>query len=87
MGFDRLIEPFWKLAQARQCAMPFAFIIGEAADLPLRQLQVDQRKRRIGPCARLNQPLDAGCLPLWLVEGKRRQLFAMMSDRNSAVTV
>ena len=49
MGFDRLIEPFGKLALARQRAMPFAFVIGDAANLPLRQFEVDQRQRGIGP--------------------------------------
>src|SRR5712671_6681214 len=53
-GFDRAVEP----VRQRQRAVPFAVIISYAADLPLRQLQIDQRQRRVGPCARANQPLD-----------------------------
>src|SRR5450631_4148660 len=36
-GLDRLIEPIRKLALARQRAIPLALIIGDAANLPLRQ--------------------------------------------------
>src|SRR5260370_37141051 len=36
MGFDRLIEPFRKLALAGQRAMPFAAVVDDAANLPLR---------------------------------------------------
>jgi hypothetical protein len=40
MGFDRLIEPFRKLALTGQRAMPFAFVINDTAKLPLRQFQI-----------------------------------------------
>jgi len=49
MGFDWLIQPVRQFALARQRAMPFAVVIGKAADLPLRQFQIDQRQRRISP--------------------------------------
>src|SRR5216683_1426816 len=49
MGLDRLIEPIRKLALARQRAIPLALVIGDAANLPLRQFQIDQRQRCIGP--------------------------------------
>src|ERR1700693_1541300 len=58
VGFNRLIDPFGKFALARQRAIPFTVVIDDTANLPLRQLQFDQRKRGIGPGARLNQPLD-----------------------------
>src|ERR1700737_2298108 len=57
-GFDRSIEPVRELALARQRAIPLALVIGDAANLPLRQFQVDQRKRRIGPGSRFNQAFD-----------------------------
>ena len=50
-AFDRFIEPVGQFALARQRAVPFAIVIGKTADLPLRQLQIDQRQRRIGPGA------------------------------------
>ena len=59
-GLDRLIQPIGQFALARQRAVPFALVIGEAADLPLRQFQIDQRQRGVGPGLRLDQPLDAG---------------------------
>lgn len=59
-GFYRLIEPFGQFALARQRAIPFTVVIGEAADLPLRQLQIDQRECCVGPCLRLDQPCDSG---------------------------
>src|SRR5215831_1756740 len=46
---DRLIEPVRQLAFARQRAIPFAPVIGNAADLPERQLQIDQREGHVGP--------------------------------------
>src|SRR3984893_8174341 len=57
-GFDRLIEPIGKLALARQRAIPLALVIDDAANLPLRQFQIDQRKRCIGPGSRPDQPFD-----------------------------
>ena len=57
-----MIEPIGEFAFARQRAVPFALIIGDAAKLPLRQFQVDQRERRIGPGAGLDQSLDTGGL-------------------------
>src|SRR6202048_4757501 len=57
-GFDRSIEPIGQLTLARQRAIPLALVIGDAANLPLRQFQVDQRKRRIGPGSRFNQAFD-----------------------------
>ena len=86
-GLDRLIEPVRQFALARQRAIPFAVVIGEAADLPLRQFQIDQRQRGVGPGLRLDQPLDAsGSRDFDPPDGKRRQVARMMSDRNSAVT-
>jgi len=41
MGFDRLIEPFGEFALARQRAMPFPLVIGDAPDLPLRQFEIN----------------------------------------------
>src|ERR1700730_4439218 len=52
-GLDRLIEPIGKLALARQRAIPLALVVGDAANLPLRQLQIDQRQRRVVPGAGL----------------------------------
>ena len=46
-GLDGLIQPVRQLALVRQRAMPFAVVVGEAADLPLRQFQIDQRERCI----------------------------------------
>src|SRR5450755_1849450 len=57
-GFDRAVEPVGQLALARQRAVPLAIVIGDAANLPHRQFEVDQRQRRIGPGARSDQPLD-----------------------------
>src|ERR1700687_4109410 len=48
-GVDRLIEPIGKLALARQRAIPLALVIGDAANLPLRQFQIDQGQRCVGP--------------------------------------
>jgi hypothetical protein len=39
--------------------MPFALVIGDAANLPLRQFQIDQRQRRIGPRFRADQAFEA----------------------------
>ena len=47
-GFDRPVEPVGQLAFARQGAVPLALVIGDAANLPQRKLQVDQRQRGIG---------------------------------------
>ena len=58
-GFDGLIEPIRQLALARQRAMPFAIVIGEAANLPERQFKIDQRQRCIGPRSGSDQLLDA----------------------------
>ena len=58
-GLDRLVEPFGKVALARQRAMPFAAVVGEAAELPLRQFEVEQRQRRIGPGARSGSAVRA----------------------------
>ena len=77
-GLDRLIEPVRQLALARQRAMPFALVIGDAADLPLRQFQIDQRQRRIGPGARLDQPLDAGGLAA--LAGRRKAPAGLADD-------
>ncbi len=54
-GFDRLVEPFGKFAFAGQRAVPFALIIGDAANLPLRQFEVDQRECSVGPGLRADQ--------------------------------
>ena len=59
-GFDRLIQPVRQVALARQRAIPFTIVVGEAADLPLRQLQIDQRERCVGPGLRLDQLCDTG---------------------------
>src|SRR5206468_8437006 len=66
-AFDRLIEPFRQLALARERAVPFAFVIGDTADLPLRQFEIDQSKRCVGPRLRLDQPFDAGGLAVLTV--------------------
>ena len=57
--------------------MPFAWIIGDSADLPLRQFEIDQRQRRIGPCARLDQPLNARGLA---TPARRRKAPAGLAD-------
>src|SRR5664279_1945845 len=57
-GFDRMIEPIRQFALARQRAVPLAVIIGDATKLPLRQFQIDQRQRRIGPGGGSDQLLD-----------------------------
>ena len=54
MAFDRPVEPIRQLALTRERAIPLALVIGDAADLPQRQLQIDQRQRRIGPGCILN---------------------------------
>ena len=59
MAFDRsIVEPFGKLALPRQRAMPLALVIGKPAQLPLRQLEFEQRQHRIGPGAGFDQALD-----------------------------
>src|SRR5262249_42205988 len=55
---DALIEPIGKLALARQRAIPFALVIGEAPNVPERQFQIDQRQRRVGPGAGGDQLRD-----------------------------
>ena len=65
---DRLIQPFRHLAPTRQRTVPFAAVVGEPAQSPLRQFKVDQRQRDLGPCFVRDQPLDArdlACLP-WM---------------------
>src|SRR6202035_4357537 len=62
-GLDRSIEPVGKLALARQRAVPLALVIGDAANLPERQLEVDQRQRGVGPGAGCDQVLDPCRLP------------------------
>src|ERR1700730_2824953 len=57
-GFDRSIEPIGQLTLARQRAIPLALVIGDAANLPLRQFQVEQRKRRIRPGSQFNKASD-----------------------------
>ena len=42
--------------------MPFALVIDQAADLPLRQFEIEQRDRGVGPGAGLDQALDARAL-------------------------
>jgi hypothetical protein len=56
--FHGFIQPVGKFALARECAMPFAAVVDKTADPPLRQLQVDQRQRRVGPGPQLDQLLD-----------------------------
>ena len=51
MRLDRLIEPIRQFAVARQRTIPFAAVLGDAADLPLRQLEIDQCQR--GLCQRI----------------------------------
>ena len=55
---DRLIEPVRQLAVARQRAVPFAAVIGDAADLPLRQFEIDQRQRCFCKSFGINQAFD-----------------------------
>src|SRR5581483_9744559 len=44
---------------ARQRAVPFAAVVDKPAQLPLWQLEIDQRQRHLGPGLLRNQPLDA----------------------------
>ena len=53
-----MIEPIGKLTLARQRAVPLARVIGDAANLPLRQFQIDQRKRCIRPGCRANESFE-----------------------------
>ena len=69
-GFDRSIEPVGKLALARQRAIPLALVIGDAANLPKRQFQIDQRQRGIRPGFRPDQSFDPGGL-LGLSHGRK----------------
>jgi len=57
-NLDRPVEPVGKLALARQGAIPFALVIGDAANLPQRQFQIDQRQRGIDPGFRSDQAFD-----------------------------
>lgn len=54
-GFDRLIEPFREFRVARESTVPFAAIVGDTADVPQRQFQFEQSKRRIDPGAGICQ--------------------------------
>jgi len=40
-SLDRLVQPFWEFALPGHGAVPLAFIIADAADLPKRQFQID----------------------------------------------
>ena len=62
-GFGRLIEPVGKFAPPRQRAMPFAGVMDDPAKMPLRRFQREQGKRCVGPCARLNELLEALKVP------------------------
>jgi hypothetical protein len=73
MGFDRLIEPFGKLALVRQCTIPLAIVVGDAANLPLRQFQIDQRQRRIGPGSRPDQSFNPCGFFFFWSDGRRRR--------------
>jgi hypothetical protein len=85
--FDCLIEPIRQFALVRQCGAPFAIVIDKAADLPLRQFQIDQRQRRIGPGTRFYQVVNACCLAGRVLCGTAAAGRRMMSEMNSAVTV
>jgi hypothetical protein len=41
--------------------MPFVVLADEAAKLPLRQFELEQRQHRVGECAGFNQTSDS-CL-------------------------
>jgi len=58
LRLHRLIEPFRQLAVARQCAIPFAAVIGDPANLPLRQLEIDQRHRGFAKGGSAKQTFD-----------------------------
>jgi hypothetical protein len=48
---DRVIEGDRKIRVLRQRAKPFAIFANDTADVPVWQLERDQRDRRIGPGA------------------------------------
>src|SRR3954452_22976324 len=52
-------EPVRQLALARESAVPFTLVVGDAADLPQRQLQLHQCQRSIGPGFCFDQARDA----------------------------
>jgi hypothetical protein len=40
-SLDRLVQPFWEFALPGHGAVPLAFIVADAANLPKRQFQID----------------------------------------------
>ncbi len=58
VGFGGVIEPDRELRLLRERAMPCPVLVDEATKLPLRELVLDQRKRRIGESACVDQPID-----------------------------
>ena len=58
VAIDRLIEPIRQFTLAGQSAMPFTLVIGESSDSPLRQFQIDQCQRGVGPGTYADQLLD-----------------------------
>ena len=73
-GFDCLVQPLGKFALAGQRAVPLALIIGDAADLPLRQFKVDQRQGCFGQGAGLDQLPSCAALAACSVDENRREV-------------
>jgi hypothetical protein len=59
MRLNGIIEPVRHFAMIGQHAMPLAFIVSEAAQLPPRQLDGDQGKDGVGPGASCDQAIEA----------------------------
>jgi hypothetical protein len=64
---DGAIEPLRERPLLAQAASPFAVIIRDTAQLPLRQFEVKQGKRCVGPCLSLKK----GPYPARRSEGRR----------------
>ena len=59
---DRVIEPLGQRPLLAEAAMPFAVVVGDMPELPLRKFEIEQRQRGIGPGLGLEQSIDSLCL-------------------------
>src|SRR3954467_10165907 len=81
---DRGVEPVRQFALARESAMPFTLVIGDAADLPERQLPLHQCAASAQASAsirRVTRAVGSICPS----EGKCRHALSMISSINGCV--
>jgi hypothetical protein len=71
IGHRKLIETERQPWMPGERAKPFVVLVDEASKLPFRQLELDQRKCRIGPSAGPDQLTDP-CLGSWAARCKPR---------------